>query len=393
MLGRTFRAWAIAAALAVVLCLAFLGASQLMRYLSRHYYYANRVSVGFDYAGGRVRVQKHFLGVKLAETIDETHLTAVYRELIGEPPPPVWRLAYSWPYVRRFVGATVEGRYGGAVARARDEDWWPRIQDGLSPDAFEPALQQYLALLADADTGGADPDDWCLKLSMVVVMLKGLGKPPLGVEDLSVSRMDEQFESLDWEREKKRAATASPEDDTSRVRLPGGREVDARTGEGWEALQWAVQNGRQMIVNDLLAKGVDYDRPDGQGDTALHLAVLHGQPGALLVLQLKGADINAVNHAGSSPLHMAATDGDPSILRVLLNLGADTGVRDARGRTALHIAAATGRAEAAEFLVASGADKAARDNEGRTPLDLARSSKAAGAKKVAKLLARSGPPR
>jgi len=197
MLGAKLRLWAIAGAVAGGLCVAFLGGRSFLYYVCQHYPYANSVFVDFDYAGGRVRVRAYFLWMKLRETIGETEQTALYRKLIGEPPPPVWGGAYSIPYVDRFGGIYGDGVYGGALARARD-GWWSLVQGGLRPDAAKPALLQYLALLADPDEGEADPDRWCEKLRMVILLRKERGMPPLGVEDLS--GLDEQYESLILQR-------------------------------------------------------------------------------------------------------------------------------------------------------------------------------------------------
>jgi hypothetical protein len=44
-----------------------------------------------DITAGRYRYQRYLLWLKLADRIDETPLSRRYRDLIGEPPEPVWR--------------------------------------------------------------------------------------------------------------------------------------------------------------------------------------------------------------------------------------------------------------------------------------------------------------
>ncbi len=55
-----------------------------------------------DITCGRYRYQRYLLGVKVAERVEETELSGMYRDLVGEPPEPEWRLVSTrcpwYPY-------------------------------------------------------------------------------------------------------------------------------------------------------------------------------------------------------------------------------------------------------------------------------------------------------
>lgn len=90
-----------------------------------------------DTTAGRYRFRKFVLGVRFAETVGDTAVTKLYREVVGEPPPPVWQLAYGYWWNPRhriewdgeYVHAsgwadgmtaalTTEGRFTRAAQRA-----------------------------------------------------------------------------------------------------------------------------------------------------------------------------------------------------------------------------------------------------------------------------------
>lgn len=43
-----------------------------------------------DVTAGRARYEQFVLGVRDVESVYETRLSKLYREVVGEPPPPVW---------------------------------------------------------------------------------------------------------------------------------------------------------------------------------------------------------------------------------------------------------------------------------------------------------------
>jgi hypothetical protein len=120
-----------------------------------------------DITGGRYRFRKFVLGVRFAETVGDTAVTKLYREVVGEPPPPVWgpvygylwnprhRIEWDGEYVHASGWAdgmtadlTTEGRFTRAAQRAALVKFFGILQhDGAEPasdyaDAVEVELPE-----------------------------------------------------------------------------------------------------------------------------------------------------------------------------------------------------------------------------------------------------------
>jgi hypothetical protein len=75
----------------------------------------------FDLCSGRLRHTSYFLGLCVRDTVEETRISRLYRERIGEPPPPRWIFMHgggpwviadgdSTPFsAARLVSATMPG--------------------------------------------------------------------------------------------------------------------------------------------------------------------------------------------------------------------------------------------------------------------------------------------
>jgi len=68
-----------------------------------------------DIKAGRQRYERYIWCIRVADSVEETEISKVYRELIGEPPPPDWRTVNTF-YGRRSISP--HHRYHGAFGSA-----------------------------------------------------------------------------------------------------------------------------------------------------------------------------------------------------------------------------------------------------------------------------------
>jgi hypothetical protein len=108
-----------------------------------------------------------------------------------------------------------------------------------------------------------------------------------------------------------------------------------RNGE--QALQLAAWGGHLEAVRWLLEHGAPLER---QGDHwgALHYAVFNGHQPLVEELIARGANVNARSPNLSTPLILAAREGRDEVARRLLEAGADTRARNDWGDSALTMA-------------------------------------------------------
>jgi ankyrin repeat protein len=129
--------------------------------------------------------------------------------------------------------------------------------------------------------------------------------------------------------------------DTRTVRAELARGVDPNWRyRGRTLLNWAAQEGRDAVVQVLLAGGADPNRPD------------------------RGPRVR--------PLHTATGEGRVTIVRRLLRAGANPNVRVRGMDTPLHLAAGLGHLRCVRALVRAGASVTARNEEGHLAIDSAR---------------------
>ncbi|KAJ6530036.1 ankyrin repeat-containing domain protein [Mycena vulgaris] len=97
------------------------------------------------------------------------------------------------------------------------------------------------------------------------------------------------------------------------------------------ALVAASIRGYQDTVRLLIEKGADVNAPDKKYGSALQAASYHGYKGITRLLIEKGADVNQQGGLHGSALGAAADQGHKSIVRLLLELGVDVDTAQGQG--------------------------------------------------------------
>ncbi|MEQ1869358.1 MAG: ankyrin repeat domain-containing protein [Vicinamibacterales bacterium] len=150
----------------------------------------------------------------------------------------------------------------------------------------------------------------------------------------------------------------------------------------------AVQRQDQEAVRTLLKQGVDVNARRGDGANALARAVHLDNVKIVDLLVAAGANVNAANDLGITPLMLASTNGNAAVVERLLKAKADPNFARTTGETAMMYAARTGQTSVIKLLLTAGAvaDRPAGDR-GQTPLMWAA---AEGHAEAAKLLLEVG---
>ena len=144
--------------------------------------------------------------------------------------------------------------------------------------------------------------------------------------------------------------------------------IDSKGPEPSSALQAAIWNGHEAVVELLIAAGAPVN-PDVEFDyqTPLADAARKGGIEVLRLLIKAGLKVDRKNSKGETFL---ATFGffDDAVTRELLKAGADPNSRDKEGATALMQASAYGFENVVQLLIEHGAEVDATDANGRTAL-------------------------
>ncbi|KAL5185978.1 Potassium channel AKT1 [Glycine soja] len=166
---------------------------------------------------------------------------------------------------------------------------------------------------------------------------------------------------------------------------------------------FAAARGDDLLLHQLLKRGMDPNESDNNRRTALHIAASQGKENCVSLLLDYGADPNIRDLEGNVPLWEAIVEGHESMSKLLSENGANLQCGDVgqfacnaveqnslnllkeimryggditlpnsnTGTTALHVAVSEGNVEIVKFLLDHGASIDKPDKHGWTPRDLA----------------------
>ncbi|KAF8042779.1 hypothetical protein BT93_A1185 [Corymbia citriodora subsp. variegata] len=168
------------------------------------------------------------------------------------------------------------------------------------------------------------------------------------------------------------------------------------------SLCFATLRGDDLMLSQLLRRGLDPNESDNSGRTPLHVAASKGSESCALLLLEYGADPNSRDSEGNVPLWEAIKGGYEPVVKLLAENGAnlesgdvgqfsctaaeqnnldllkeigryggDVTLPKSNGTTALHVAVSEDNMEIVKFLLDRGADIDKPDIHGWTPRDLA----------------------
>jgi serine/threonine-protein phosphatase 6 regulatory ankyrin repeat subunit A len=138
-------------------------------------------------------------------------------------------------------------------------------------------------------------------------------------------------------------------EETIRLLLDAGADVNARDNKGQTPLHYASDNTNVNVVKYLLKRGSSVKIRDNKGDTPFltmftTLRDAHAEKEVLTIENLllaKGTDINEQNNNGDTALHLLAASVLPQYLDIvkhLIAIGANMDIRNKKGLTSLDIA-------------------------------------------------------
>ncbi|KAH8482264.1 hypothetical protein H0E87_029646 [Populus deltoides] len=164
----------------------------------------------------------------------------------------------------------------------------------------------------------------------------------------------------------------------------------------------AALRGDDLLLHQLLKRGLDPNEADHNGRSALHIAASKGSENCVLLLLDYGVDPNCRDSEGNVPLWEAMLGGHESLTKLLIENGAsihhgevghfactaaelnnlnlleeivqyggDVTIPRDNGTTALHVAVSEDNTELVRFLLDQGADIDKPDGHGWTPRNLA----------------------
>ncbi|GFN21442.1 Pfs, NACHT and Ankyrin domain protein [Aspergillus tubingensis] len=152
-------------------------------------------------------------------------------------------------------------------------------------------------------------------------------------------------------------------------------------------LSWAAQEGRNVILKQLIQNGAYINEQDRGGLTPLSRAVKNGHEAVAKLLVEKGAEVNTSDNNGYTPLLWASQNGHEAVARLLVEKGAEVNTSDNNSYTPLLWASQNGHEAVARLLVEKGAEVDTSDKRKYTPLIWASQN---GHEAVARLLLEKG---
>jgi ankyrin repeat protein len=116
-------------------------------------------------------------------------------------------------------------------------------------------------------------------------------------------------------------------------------KINTSDSFGCTPLEWAIEYGRQEVIDLLMGLDIDIDCENTYGRTALHEFSADGNINAISFLLSYGADINVKSSRDSmTPLMCAAQNGRISAVKFLLSRGADVNLKNNDGKSAMQLA-------------------------------------------------------
>jgi ankyrin repeat protein len=153
--------------------------------------------------------------------------------------------------------------------------------------------------------------------------------------------------------------------------LEAGADINARTDDGYTALDLAAEDGNEALVRLLLDAGANINTPRNRNPQVLILAAYSGKEAVVQMLMDAGAHVNMQDEDGFSALIAAADGGHVELVRMLLDAGADINLRNMTSGSALLRAVVGGCEHVVRVLLDAGVDVNVRTSLGNTALSLA----------------------
>lgn len=193
----------------------------------------------------------------------------------------------------------------------------------------------------------------------------------------SVAMITAMMPSLSWGSSYDDFFKAAKMDDARTMEALLKRGFDPNTIEsdrGDTGLILALREKSMSVVALLLdSPRINLEAKSGNGDNALMIAAFNGNKSAVEMLLKKGA---AVNRPGWTPLHYAAASGDQSIAKMLLDRSAEVNALSLNKTTPIMMAARSGDILMVKLLLDAGADASLKNDQGMTAIDFAREANA-----------------
>jgi ankyrin repeat protein len=153
--------------------------------------------------------------------------------------------------------------------------------------------------------------------------------------------------------------------------LEAGADINARTYDGYTALDFAAGDGNEALVRLLLDAGANINTPRNRNLSMLTLAAYSGKEAVVQMLMDAGADVNMQEEDGNSALIAATRNDHVKIVSMLLDAGADVNLRNTTSGTALFGAVVGGYEDLVRVLLDAGADVNVQTASGMTALSFA----------------------